>query len=156
KPEYRADGIGQDFIPNPRYRPGLVAEIVEERAWRLAQSDDATHFDLAARGIEVGEKGWFFAGRRRLLRELVDWLKAAEHGVRIVTGPRGAGKSGVMGRLATLSDPNYRQEAIRAGAVKEGDAAVPPVGAIDVAVHAKGKTVDDCARALARGLGIAI
>ena len=26
RPEYKADGIGQDFIPNPRYRPGLVAE----------------------------------------------------------------------------------------------------------------------------------
>src|SRR5262249_54779464 len=37
KPEYKADGIGQDFIPNPRYSPG-PAENVEERSWRLAQS----------------------------------------------------------------------------------------------------------------------
>jgi WD40 repeat protein len=150
-------GFGSTFelLPNPRYRPGLVAEVVEERAWRLAQSGGAEHFDLAARGIEVGESGWYFAGRTRLLRALVDWLTRAEHGVRIVTGPPGAGKSAVMGRLATLSDPQYRETAIEAGVIV-------PTGTIlrehiiDVAIHAKGKTLDDCARALAQALGIAI
>ena len=157
KPEYKADGIGQDFIPNPRHRPGLVAEVVEERAWRLAQSGGAEHFDLAARGIEVGERGWYFAGRTRLVRALVEWLTRAEHGVRIVTGPPGAGKSAVIGRLATLSDLEYRKSAIAAGVVPpEGDGTVPPEGIIDVAIHAKGKTLDDCARALAQALGIAI
>jgi WD40 repeat protein len=157
KPEYKADGIGQDFIPNPRYRPGSVAEVVEERSWHLAQAGGAEHFDLAARGLEVGESGWYFAGRTRLLRALVDWLATAEHGMRIVTGPPGAGKSAVMGRLATLSDREYRKRAIAAGVVRsEGDGTVPPEGIVDVAIHAKGKTLDDCARALAHALGIAI
>jgi hypothetical protein len=31
-------------------------------------------FELAARGIEVGKKDWFFSGRKWLLGELVDWL----------------------------------------------------------------------------------
>ena len=115
RPEYKADGIGQDFVPNPRYRPDLVAEVVEERAWRLAQSGGGEHFELAARGIEVGESGWYFAGRRTLLRALVEWLESAEHGVRIVTGPPGTGKSAVMGRLATLSDSDYRKAAMDAG-----------------------------------------
>jgi hypothetical protein len=112
-------GFGSTFelLPNPRYRPGLLAGVVEERAWRLVQSGGAEHFDLAARGIEVGESGWYFAGRTRLLRALVDWLTRAEHGVRIVTGPPGAGKSAVMGRLATLSDPQYREAAIEAGVI---------------------------------------
>jgi hypothetical protein len=61
-------GSGIELLPNPRYRPGLIAENVEERAWRLAQSGGAEHFDLAARGIEVGESGWYFVGRTRLLR----------------------------------------------------------------------------------------
>jgi hypothetical protein len=155
-PQYLALGDDQDFIPNPRYRVGLPAENVEERLWRLSRSDAAEHFELAARGIEVGEKGWFFAGRKRLLGSLVDWLKTAEHGERIVTGPPGTGKSAVMGRLATLSDADYRREAIRASAVKEEDDTVPPLGAIDVAVHAKGKTLSDCSRALAQGVGIEI
>jgi WD40 repeat protein len=153
RPEYKADGIGQDFIVNPRYRPGLVAEVVEERAWRLARSGGAEHFDLAARGIEVGESGWFFAGRRTLLRALVAWLESAEHGVRIVTGPPGSGKSAVMGRLATLSDPEYRRAAITAGVVSAvEDGTIPSEGIIDVAIHAKGKTLDDCARAVALAL----
>jgi hypothetical protein len=153
-PQCKASGLGQRFIPNPRYRAGLPAENVEERLWRLSRSDAAEHFGLAARGIEVGEKGWFFSGRKRLLRELVEWLQTAKNGVRIVTGPPGAGKSAVIGRLATLSDSDCRREAIEAGAVTEGEDDLPPVGAIDIAVHAKGKTLDDCARALAQGLGI--
>jgi hypothetical protein len=43
-----AFGSTIELLLNPRYRPGLVAEVVEERAWRLAQSDGAEHFNLAA------------------------------------------------------------------------------------------------------------
>lgn len=155
-PECKSGGLGQRFIPNPRHRANLPGENVEERQWRLSRSEAASHFELAARGIEVGEKGWFFSGRRRLLAELVAWLSAAEMGLRIVTGPPGAGKSAVMGRLATLSDPQFRQEALDAGVVRNGEDVLPPAGVIDVAVHAKGKTLDDCARALAKGLGVKV
>jgi WD40 repeat protein len=148
-----AFGSTIELLPNPRYRPGLVAEIVEERAWRLARSGAAEHFDLASRGIEVGESGWYFAGRTRILRALVDWLNRAENGVRIVTGPPGAGKSAVMGRLATLSDPEYRKALIEAG-LKPPGSTIPPEQIIDVAIHAKGKTLDDCARALVQALRI--
>jgi WD40 repeat protein len=150
-----AFGSTIELLPNPRYRPSLVAEVVEERAWRLERSGGAEHFDLAARGIEVGESGWYFAGRTRLLRTLVDWLTSAENGVRIVTGPPGAGKSAVMGRLATLSDPEYRKALIGAGLVAPAGT-LPPEHIIDVAIHAKGKTVDDCARALVQALGIGV
>ena len=155
-PQYVARGDEQDFIPNPRFRANLPAENVEERQWRLSQSGAAEHFELAARGIEVGEQGWFFSGRKRLLRALVDWLNIADRGVRIVTGPPGAGKSAVVGRLVTLSDQEYRQEAIKVRAVDEGNDPVPPIGVFDAAVHAKGKTLDDCARALAKGLRIPV
>ena len=148
-------GLTFDLLPNPRYRPGQVAEIVEERAWRLALSGSAEHFDLAARGIEVGQSGWHFAGRSRLLRALVDWLKCAEQGVRIVTGPPGAGKSAVLGRLATLSDPEYRKAQTDAGVVAPRGT-VPVERSIDVAIHAKGKTLNDCVRALSRAMGVQI
>jgi hypothetical protein len=155
-PQYVARGVGQRFILNPRYCANLLAENVEERQWRLADPSAAEHFELAARGIEVGDPGWFFSGRKRLLRELVAWLGSDGNGLRIVTGPPGAGKSAVVGRLATLSDPEYRKQAIALGAVQECDDAVPPAGAIEVAVHAKGKTLDGCARALAKGVGVEI
>ncbi len=58
----------------------------------------------------------------------MDWLSTADHGARIVTGPPGAGKSAVLGRLATLQDAQYGREAIDAGVVKEGEDVIPPVG----------------------------
>jgi hypothetical protein len=60
-----------------------------------------------------------------------------------------------MGRLATLSDPHYRKAALAAGVIPPaGDGTVPPEGTIDIAIHAKGKTLDDCARALAQRFGV--
>jgi hypothetical protein len=61
---------------------GENVEEREERQRRLPRSDDVgKRFELATRGIEVGEKDWFFSGRKWLLGELVDWLNTAEHGV---------------------------------------------------------------------------
>jgi hypothetical protein len=37
-----------------------------------------------------------------------------------------------------------------------GEGTIPPESIIDVAIHAKGRTLDDCARALAKALGISI
>jgi|GEM_PF-816297 len=148
-PQCKGGGLGQRFISNPRYQANLPDVNVEERS-------AFEHLESAARGIEVGETGWFFTGRKRLLGELIAWLENTDHGVRIVTGPPGAGKSALIGRLATLSSENYRQEAIKAGAVAIGIDPVPPAGAIDAAIHTKGKTLDDCARALAKGLNLEI
>lgn len=127
----------------------------QRRRLRLAAGEE--HFLPVSRGIEVGEAGWYFSGRARLLKELVDWMKTAEHGLAVVTGPKGAGKSAVMGRIATLSDPGYRAEAERAGVLAEAAVeTLTPVGSIDVAVHARGKTLLDCIRAVASALEIAL
>jgi len=49
-----------ELIPNPRYRENIPAENVEERLWRLARSDAAEHFALAARGRGRREGMVFF------------------------------------------------------------------------------------------------
>ena len=150
---YEADGLGQRFIPNPRYKSALPAEDVETRRWRLEAAKD--HFLPASQGIEVGELGWYFTGRTRLLKQLVTWLKNAQHGLVVVTGPAGSGKSAVMGRLATLSDPTYRMEAERIGALRGAEAdALPPIGVIEAAVHLKGKTLLDSIGATADALDL--
>lgn len=51
-PQYKADGYGQDFIPNPRHQSGRVPEDVETRKWR----EDREHFYYASRGIEVEDR----------------------------------------------------------------------------------------------------
>jgi hypothetical protein len=91
------------------------------------------------------------------LSQLVDWLKNTEHGSVVVTGPAGSGKSAVMGRLATLSDPAYRAEADRVGALAGvTPETIPPEGIIDMAVHLKGKTLFDCVGAVTDAFEIAL
>jgi energy-coupling factor transporter ATP-binding protein EcfA2 len=95
--------------------------------------------------------------RTRILSQLVDWLKQTEHGLVVVTGPAGSGKSAVMGRLATLSDSAYRAEAERVGALEGATPeTIPPEGIIDMAVHLKGKTLFDCIGAAAAAFDIAL
>src|SRR5262249_31328484 len=98
-PQCLTFGSQKQIVPNPRFRGALPAENVEERAWRLSTSDAAMPFGLAARGIEVGEQGWFFTGRARLQDELIGWLTGSNFGLHIITGPAGSGKSAVIGRL---------------------------------------------------------
>ncbi|MER8886820.1 WD40 repeat domain-containing protein [Mesorhizobium sp. M0816] len=146
-------GLGKQFVPNPRFRRGVGADDVETRRKHAAAFDGLPHFELASKGIEVGETGWYFTGRIRLLKELVGWLKTADRGLAIVTGPPGTGKSAVIGRLVTLSTRECREAAEKIGVLGSAlEGTVPPAGIIDVAIHAKGKTLDDCVRVLARGL----
>jgi WD40 repeat protein len=143
-------GLGKDFIPNPRFARRVRAEDVDTGRKLTIAFESSDHFVLASRGIEVGEFGWYFTGRKRLLITLNTWLKDASNGLAIVTGPPGVGKSAVVGRLATLSTSNYRRAAEELGFLKDVDPqTLPAEGIVDVAVHAKGKTLDSCARAIA-------
>jgi WD40 repeat protein len=146
-------GEPRDFIPNPRFGKAVPADDVETGRRLSLALETRDHFELASRGIETGQVGWYFTGRRHILSALVDWLKSAKGGIAIVTGPPGAGKSAVVGRLSTLSRRAYREAADAEGLLATADhATLPPLGSIDVAVHAKGKTLDDCARAIAAAL----
>ncbi|MFI7019448.1 tetratricopeptide repeat protein [Streptomyces sp. NPDC050164] len=113
-------------FPNPRSEPGARSALVE-------------HLVLAARGVGHREEGWFFTGRRRVLEEIIAWMGASTPGLFLVTGPAGCGKSAVLGRIATLADPEQREETGRQGALREGD---PDPGVRDpgtfAAVHLRG------------------
>lgn len=117
-----------------------------------------THWDPRARGVELeAERGWYFTGRTAVLRELADWLKDppdAHTRVRVVIGGMGSGKSAVLARLVTLSDRQYRR---RYGfpADSADESTMPPDGAIDIAVHASGKTLEQLVRLIADAADIA-
>jgi len=152
---YRSYGFEQEFFLNPRYRPDRPAEIVEIRRKRLARADGEAHFLPASRGIEVGESGWYFSGRSRILAKLASWLREQDSGLVAVTGDPGSGKSAILGRLTTLSDAEYRSIAQQGGALAEVlPETVPDAGSIDVSVHAKGKTFEECLQAVAAGLDL--
>ncbi|MCX5364184.1 tetratricopeptide repeat protein [Streptomyces sp. NBC_00124] len=109
------------------------------------------HLVRAASGAGREEKGWFFTGRRRVLGEIVGWLAAGEPGLFLVTGSAGSGKSAVLGRVATLSDPRHRADIVEHAALCEGDPD-PGEGSVDVPLHLRGLNVQQLAEAIARRL----
>lgn len=127
------------------------------RVQRLRRSQDLLgHWLPRARGAGSSD-AWYFSGRDVALRELVEWLKASDSGrtARVVTGAPGTGKSALIARLVILADPEYLAEVTRAGSL-EGvrEDTIPPVNIIDIAVHAKGKTVGDVVMPIGRTIGL--
>jgi hypothetical protein len=116
-----------------------------------------THWDPRARGVALAsDPGWYFVGRIRVLRELVAWLgdPDLDHRARVVTGDPGSGKSAVLARLVTLADRATRQRVPQSVLTEAPPGTVPPVGGIDVAIHARNKTLTDVLTALTAGIGV--
>ncbi|MFG3138324.1 tetratricopeptide repeat protein [Streptomyces sp. NPDC048211] len=133
-------GTGRPAFPNPLHRPGAPARLVE-------------HLVLAARGVGHREEGWFFTGRTEVLGAIVAWMALDEPGLFLVTGPAGCGKSAVLGRVATLTDPVQRREAVEHGALRDGDPDPGVLAGRTVAtVHLRGLTPLQAATELARNL----
>lgn len=130
---------GQDpFFPSPRYLPGLPADGIDLASLVLLRQRHAGHFDPRSRGLEnTGELGDYFTGRVLALEELAGFLTTcdANHDrkARVVTGDPGSGKSALLGRLLTLTDP---------------DASSPHV----LALHARRASLTDLVTALAEAL----
>jgi WD40 repeat protein len=116
--------------------------------------EQAGHWSPKARGVERESKGgWYFTGRTQLLGELAAWLAVgqADGRVRVVTGGPGSGKSAVLARLVTLSDPLYRE---RVPKLDLTDPTVPPARSIEVAVWARNKTIEEVVAAIAQATGV--
>ena len=123
---------GRSF-PNPLYRAASMPVPLDE-----------DHFLGIARGIETGQSGWFFTGRKAVLKRIVSWLDGPGQGFFIVTGPAGTGKSAIIGRVVTLSVREYRAQAESDGAIAAVDpATLPRVGSVTAAFHARQKRVDE-------------
>ncbi|ONI86174.1 hypothetical protein ALI22I_26065 [Saccharothrix sp. ALI-22-I] len=124
--------------------------------WRV-DLDDAfdTHWLPRARGVEPHEPTdvWHFVGRHRALTELAFYLQGPADGrVRAVVGSPGSGKSAVIARTVVLADRAGRPLVPTNSLPPE--VALPPVGSVTVAVHARGKTLMDVVRAIADGADV--
>jgi len=124
-------------LPNPRHvsRPPLVSAARRDLAIRREDLD--AHWAPKAAG---SESAWLFTGRAQVLQHLIAFLEAGpgQAPVVVVTGAAGSGKSAVLGRLVTLSDPTFRAKHRHLVATIPSDLQ-PPEGSIDVAVLATGK-----------------
>lgn len=150
------------FFPN-RGRLELTKKMGKEEAlWVLHSIQrDAfrNHWDPRARGVAVGaEDGWFFAGRLNALAKLKAMVSAPSRDrMTIVSGMPGSGKSAVLARFVTLADPEQRQRAEVAGALVTSPAAtLPEPDCVDVAVHARARSVTSIAMEIATICGASL
>ena len=149
------------FVPNPTWQPHLrLAMNVETRArvlHRIQTQAQRSHWDPRARGVSTADvSGWYFTGRANAMRFVNDWLAQPSDGTGLVVkGLPGSGKSALLSRIATLADPAVRANAIDAGALHDiPEHEIPPVGAIDVAVHGRAKDPAQLALEIAAALGV--
>jgi hypothetical protein len=125
-------------LPNPHYHEDDAVAVDEARhGLALPRQDLATHWSPRSRGVGADDQpGWLFTGRAGLMRELI--TAAATAGTTVVTGGAGSGKSAVLARLVTLSDPGFLSSYAGEVAAVPDDLRPTP-GAVDAAVVATGK-----------------
>ncbi|WP_328920772.1 caspase family protein [Streptomyces sp. NBC_00208] len=149
---------GQDpFFPSPLFIPGLPADGIDLASIAGLRRRHTGHFGPRSRGVEhAGERGDYFTGRTRALRELTAFLTTPSHDhdrkARVITGDPGSGKSALLGRLLTLTDPDASAIATsqRAPGAGRPSMASPSL----IALHARRVTLDDLVTDLASALSL--
>ncbi|MDN0194182.1 NACHT domain-containing protein [Streptomyces sp. S.PNR 29] len=103
--------LPNSFLHNP-YFDGDDPDRDARWARQAVLADDApppwteeAHFGLEEGGVLERE----FTGRQAALSRLVRWLDTVPHGMQVVTGPGGSGKTALLGRLALLSVARRRR-----------------------------------------------
>ncbi|QES46646.1 hypothetical protein DEJ50_01040 [Streptomyces venezuelae] len=141
-------------LPNPHHRAGTTVSLGPGRSdLALPRQDLETHWSPRSRGVtEAASTGWLFRGRTQLMRTLVAATTAAP-GTVLVTGSAGSGKSAVLSRLVTLSDPLFLDR-YRAAADLVPDGLKPEPEAVDVAVLATGKIGHEVIAQICRALDV--
>jgi WD40 repeat protein len=156
--------LGGFAIPVHQVRkllPRLGEQLGPWLGWRLSIDEHLPdHWRPRARGVyEDTTPGWYFTGRRALLRELTGWLEQSpsDRRVRVVTGPAGAGKSAVLAWLCALSDPQLRVEVegVNPSALAVPEE-VPSPGRVSAAIWLRGVGEDEAARSLAAALEVPV
>jgi hypothetical protein len=134
------------FLPNPKWVPRLQkameSDARERVLYRIQSIALRSHWNPRARGVATEhDVGWFFTGRSRVLRRIVQWLAADDAApALVIKGLPGSGKSAVLARIVTLADSQARNSALESGALSGiTQAEIPCEGAIDAAIHARAK-----------------
>lgn len=176
-PIYRGDLNAEHVcLPNPHYRaPDTVPTRPARHELALPRQDLERHWGPRALGAgdsqdagevnDVAALRWLFTGRAALMRELIAAARGdhdSDSRVTLVTGGAGCGKSAVLARLVTLSDPDFAAaypgevESIPADLRPEVKTTLGgPGGGVDVAVVATGKYAHEVIGQLSDALGVA-
>jgi hypothetical protein len=143
-------------LPNPGYREPL--HVVERVRRQVSTSTAELDYWLgrASGRVDDSDNNWYFSGRVHLNRTISSFLGEGT-GTLVVTGGAGTGKSAVIARAVTLSDPLLRsrlREGLQDPALKADsidlavlaaqldhapEDTVPKVGSVDLALLARNK-----------------
>ncbi|MGH3765961.1 MAG: hypothetical protein ACRDTX_12565 [Pseudonocardiaceae bacterium] len=94
------------------------------------------------------QEEWLFTGRRAVLERILAWIHTEIPGAFVVTGSAGSGKSAVVRRIVSLSEPARRRALLEHAPLEPADPD-PGMGCIDAGVHLRGLGAHDLATVLA-------
>ena len=137
------------FFRNPTYLVGVAGRTVDEQHWlsRAQAGPQDTTFGSYLTGV---------TGRRLATEHLAIWITGPEPDrLAVVTGSPGTGKSALLSLPVLLSQPTRRSDLLRAGSgsLLQYAAGLIPASLPVAAVHARGLSTDQAARAIARSMG---
>jgi WD40 repeat protein len=139
------------FFPNLDFEAGLAGRTVA----------DQQHWISRARGgPEESTTGFYLVGKTGRLRaadDLLSWMRdPGRHGLALVTGSPGTGKSALLALPALLTERSWREDLLRAaapGSLIARAGHLLPLETRVSAVHARGLNTDQAAGAIAHALG---
>lgn len=140
-------------LPNPGYESpsALVGKARSAVAWSAADLD-SYWLSRASGQPSHGDPGWYFTGRTSHVRRMIEFLEGAG-GTLVVTGEAGSGKSALLARVVTLSDPMFRSdERYRPFIEAMPSDLLVPEGAVDAAVLARNTNAIELTAALYQAL----
>lgn len=127
-------------LPNPRYRPIRPLVSAPRAQVSLSRRTLAYWTSRASGRTSDQDPGWYFSGRAALMHRLVSFAHSGT-GVLVVTGSAGSGKSALLARLVTLSDPDFLADPDLGSMAQALPRDLrPAAGAVDIAVLARAKT----------------
>lgn len=111
--------------------------------------------DRATGRPQDSDQGWYFRGRKDLNRRVGSFLgPQSPRGVLVITGCAGSGKSAVLARAVTLSDPVFRKEPLYKMAQDSAPRdTLPAEGSVTAAVLARHLDAAQVAAELLQALG---
>jgi WD40 repeat protein len=139
------------FFPNPGFQAGLAG---------LTVADQQHWISRVRGGPEESTTGFYLTGKTGRLRaagDLVAWMcDPGRHGLALVTGSPGTGKSALLALPTLLTERSWREDLLRAaapGSLIARAGRLLPLETRVSAVHARGLNTDQAAGAIAHALG---
>ncbi|MDQ1019809.1 AAA family ATPase [Streptomyces afghaniensis] len=149
------------FLPNTKHNSGLShTDMALQQAAEWDQQAKRRDVEFRTRLLrramghsDPHRDGWWFSGRHRALQDITEWLDdlPATRTSLVVTGDPGSGKTAVLGLLAAVSDPEYRNT-VPLASLGLRDGQLPRPRAIGTAVYAQSLTDQQVLRAVAAAL----